>query len=233
MSLFNEDGTPKDPNGAPNGNNAPAPSAIDQLLAGIKNERGEQKYSNVEAALSALQHSQEFIATLKREKEEVAAKLKAQEELEKLLAPRSQPAPVAEPQVVTKGVSEEDIVGILERREAALKARSNIGTVKEVLAEQFGAESGKELATRIAAVGVSKETADKIAAENPDAFLKLIGVERKKVPTTPVKSSINTGVPVKEEKTKKQFDPFSPAANSDVQRMREIAERVKAKYGAN
>ena len=67
---------PQDQNNGGN-SNPPTPSSNDQLanlLTGIKNERGEPKYKDVQTALEALRHSQEYIPTLKQEKEANDAK---------------------------------------------------------------------------------------------------------------------------------------------------------------
>lgn len=231
MSIFNENaGTQTDPTGGQSQATAPASGSVDQLLAGIKNEQGAQKYTSVEDAIKALQHSQEFIETLKREKQEIAAKLKAQEELEKLLAPKTQaPTPVVDSAAVLKP---EDVVAVIESRERALTARKNIESVKAVFAQQFGAESTTELVKRVEQAGITKELADKMAAETPDALLKLLGVEKKE-PTTGsvVKGAVNTEKLSGKPDTKPKFNPFNGGNNPALDKWRESAKRTNARLG--
>ena len=94
--LFNDDNKPTGDNQNPQENNAnPTPDFTD-LLAGIKNERGEQKFKSVEDLINGYTASQEFIGTLKGEKstiesqlQELTGKVKSQEELEALLRLRT------------------------------------------------------------------------------------------------------------------------------------------------
>src|SRR5262245_56050319 len=59
------------PNAFGDGNNqtppANTPSPLDELLANIKNEAGEQKYKSLEDALRALDASQKYIPELKNQ----------------------------------------------------------------------------------------------------------------------------------------------------------------------
>ena len=48
---------------------------FDDLLNNIKNDSGERKYNSVESALEALKHSQEYIPTLKDEKNNMSQEL--------------------------------------------------------------------------------------------------------------------------------------------------------------
>lgn len=97
-------------------------------LAGIKNENGEQKYKDLNTALEALSASQQFIpqlqnenAELKKQMEEMDAKLKQMGNIEDFVnrvSPNQPATPPAEPAtpVQPQGLGEEEIAKLLDQR---------------------------------------------------------------------------------------------------------------------
>jgi hypothetical protein len=239
MSLFDDKNTTpaSDPNGESTPAASQAPSATDQLLAGIKNDSGAQKYANVEEALKALQHSQEFIATLKQEKESLSSQVKSQEQLQELLNARPEveaPAPVQEqptPAQVVPGLTSEDVIAILKQQESVSVANANAKKVTDALESAYGAEAQTTLVAKVEAVGLSREMADKLAQESPDAFLKMIGVEaNKSVPKAG--SAFGTesfNQPKKPEPYK--FIEQMQSSNKNLEAWRKSAEETKARLG--
>lgn len=167
---------------------APA-NPLDALLAGIKNEAGVQKYSTLEDALKALQHSQAYIPelanTLKaREAELATAKAEAAKvaELEKsvqlLLNPSAQaPAPPA-----SKGMSQEDVAAIvnqtLTKKQAEDAAAANINSVVHSVRERFGDKAESTFYEKAAQLGLSKDAINQLAATSPTAALTLLGLDK-------------------------------------------------------
>jgi hypothetical protein len=74
-------------------------------------------------------------------------------------------------------ISEEDIVRVLETREATKTKRENLDSVKTVLQKAWGSNYPNILQEKTAEMGVSKEFLDNMAATSPRAFLKLLDVE--------------------------------------------------------
>ncbi len=172
------------------------------LLASIKNENGEQKFKTLEDLAKGYSASQDFISTLKTEKtsietqaQELAGKLKTQEELQELLKPTTPPQPEVSP-VVADVPSTEDIAAkvmeTLSQQETMKVQATNVATVKEAMKNAFGADANAKLEELTAAKGLDKATATTLAQSSPTAFLELLGVEGK-APQTQVTSSVLPG----------------------------------------
>jgi hypothetical protein len=161
------------------------------LLAAIKNERGEQKFKSVEDLINGYSASQEFITTLKTEKEvevqakaDLAAKVKSQEELEQLLQTRTEQPPT--PPATPEGLKQEDVLQILEQREVQKIADANVIAVKKAVEAAKG-----DMKALTEQAGLTPELAQQMAQKSPDALLKLLDVEAPKGPAPSMASSVN------------------------------------------
>lgn len=198
------------------GNNPPAtpPAATNvqpqdsfaDLLGSIKNERGEPKYKDINTALDALKHSQEFIPQLRTEKERLEQelanmrkevdRLKTVEETVERLTSQNTP-PVATPPAGT--LTEEAVANLvtqtLTAREQQALRDSNLSQVVNKMKETFGDDAEKAFYSKAQEVGMSKEAINALAAQSPQAVLKLFGVGDKqspgKTPFSPTPGSIN------------------------------------------
>ena len=180
--LFDKEGNPVDQEGNPTATSE-NPNT-DSVLAGIKDERGEQKFKTDVDLARGYQASQDFIATLKAEKDAVAAelaeaqsKVMSQEDLAQLLAEKNEPDVIEKKVEVPVGLDAAGVMQLLEQREAASTAATNVGTVKSAFAEKFGADANAKLVELTAAAGLSKEMAQTLASESPEALLKIVGVD--------------------------------------------------------
>jgi len=197
-SVFDQNAKPAEVETPASQDPAPAPAPAqtpttdyNDLLLGIKNEQGLQKYANVEDAIKGLTHGQDFIATLKAEKAELEAKLKSQEEMEKLLgtSPEKSDPPAAA--TAEPSLKPEDVETILVQREQRLVHTENRKSFLNTLTENFGAESGAKLVELVEAKGISRAIADQMAAESPEALSTLLGL--KTTPKTQVPAGgVNT-----------------------------------------
>jgi hypothetical protein len=199
--LFNET-----PAATPN-HGEPAPEnqtpANTDLLSGIKNENGEQKFKTAEDLARGYEASQAFIATLKSEKESVEAKVQelsgkvlSQEELKSLLQPAATP-PAAIPAAAepVAGLQSADVLDILEQRDNQRAIEANVTSVKEAAAKAFGADAVTKLEELSGLVGLSKAAAQSLAQTSPGAFMKLIGITPEGTPSSSPNqspSSVNT-----------------------------------------
>lgn len=176
------------PPAAPAGNTVQDINAYNDLLASIKNEQGEVKYKTVEDALKSVAHKEAFIKQILEEKRLAEEKIKAQEDLAKLLQKPAE-TPPASTQEVPVGLRPEDVLQILESREKAKVASANMQSVSTALAEAFGADSGKKLNELMQSTGMSKGLVDEMARNSPAALLKLLGVDKKAPAVPPTQSS--------------------------------------------
>ena len=230
MSIY-EDQTPnQDPAGDPAASQAASP--VETLLMAIKNENGEQKYATVEDALKGLEHSQKFIEQLKNETAELRGKQKAQDELVELFrskAPAQEEEEAKlEPPSVT-GMTAEEVVALLEKREAAKTHTSNMERVKNVLKEKYGAEYAKRLKEKTDQLGLQPELVDEIARNTPDALFKMFGIDAQPVQKATV-GGANSQAFNQERAEPKRFNARESAISPDVLKWRDVEKRVNAKY---
>lgn len=179
--------------------------AFNDLLASIKNEKGEPKYRDVPTALDALNHSQSFIAQLKAERDALAAE-KAQLALEneklktvedtvfKLTSQQTQ-------QPTTSTVISEEVVAnlvqeTLNKREAAMVQQTNVSKVVNQMQAAFGENAEKAFYEKANEVGLSAQQINSLAAQSPQAVLRLFGLEgtqtNKQANTSTTSTSVNT-----------------------------------------
>lgn len=146
-----------------------------------------KKYKDNDAVAKALTEKDRFIEQLKAEKQEVLRDLQArpvtdrsQEILDRLeeLANPATLTPVTTPTervVETKGLTEDDIVRVLQQRDAKARAEANVATVKTELKEKFGDQVNAALKSLQTKLGVDQTFLDNLAAQSPSAFSQLLG----------------------------------------------------------
>ncbi|HET8689237.1 MAG TPA: hypothetical protein VFM18_21710 [Methanosarcina sp.] len=179
------------------------------LLGSIKNERGEPKYKDVQTALEALKHSQQYIPELKSEAQKNEEQLTAlQAEVERLrsveqtvlqltqqqqqLQQQPAPVPVIDETVVANLVNQQ-----LTQRQIQDQHQSNLKSVVDTMQKALGAEAEKTFYAKAQELGMTAEQINSLAATSPVAVLQLFGLQgqpqiKSNVPTAPT-SSINTG----------------------------------------
>ena len=161
------------------------------LLAVIKNERGEQKFKSVEDLIKGYNTSQEFIGTLKDEKtavetslQESSAKVKSQEQLEELLKTKTETTTL---EAVPEGMKAEDVVKILEQREVQKVADANVILVRDAVKGAKG-----DMNELVKDAGLSPEIAQQLAQSSPEALLKLLGVKDTATPPPSMEGSVHS-----------------------------------------
>jgi hypothetical protein len=242
MSLFDEEDTklPKEPTPITNA------EELATKLAEIKNEKGEVKYGSLEVALEALKESQNYIPTLKSEKEKLEAELstlkaKAEksenvEEVVARLLEKSKPQEPTHQQ--EKGIDENDVAAIVERKLDETKQeevfRLNEEMVTKALNEKFGEKAKEEIAKKAAELGTTPKQLGAIATENPKMVISLFNNEPAKQVTPPTNSDVNTQFFQKapEEKLKAPEKSVLSGASSDEQKahMLDIKKAVYEKF---
>jgi hypothetical protein len=186
-------------------NNSPNQSFAD-LLSSIKNERGEPKYKDVQTALEALRHSQEFIPQLKSDKEKTEQQLAAlsveverlktiEQSITQLNLQNTQQQATPAPQF-----SKDDVAQLvnqtLTKREVEILQRNNLNSVVESVQKAHGDKAQEVFYGKAKELGMSVEQINSLAAQSPSAVLKLFGIDKGVIPQVTglpnVGGSVNT-----------------------------------------
>ncbi len=176
------------------------------LLSGIRNESGEIKYRSVDEALKGLAHAQQYISTLKAEKQaletqfsEARTKLKSQEELERIVNDATSrqktvdtPAPTFDESKLAEIVDKQ--IGSRKNQELI---QSNQKSVSDALLAQFGEKATEVLQGKATELGISIDDIAVLAGRSPKAVLTMFGAVsgagvHKQPTAAPSSSSINT-----------------------------------------
>lgn len=146
----------------------------------------DKKYKTNDDVAKAIVEKDKFIETLKSEtaalRQELSARPTAdrsQEILDRLEALNTkpatpQPAPSEPARAEVKGLSEEDVLRLLNERDQKRLAQQNVETVKSELNTKFGPQYGQVLKSLADKMGVGTSFLETVAAQSPAAFMKLI-----------------------------------------------------------
>ena len=231
--------------------NGQSTDAFADLLGSIKNERGEPKYKDINTALDALKHSQEFIPQLRTEKEKLELELaNMRKEVERLKTVEetverltSQPPQQNLPPVA--GLTEEAVANLvtqtLTARERQVLESANLTKVVSTMKELYGDEAEKTFYSKAEEVGLDRAAINSLASRSPQAVLKLFGVgEKQAAPSgfpSPSKSTVNTGgyQPQKESFLGRNSKPVILGASSEelLSEQRSSAQLVEELHNNN
>lgn len=177
-------------------NPAPAADPTAALLANIKGDDGAQKYKDVTTALSALQHSQEYIKQLKQQLEEASQKASQAVTMEQVLAAINKPAdaPTAPqtPQGSPSGLTAEDVLKLLQTEERKKIEKANAAKVAQKFKEVHGEKAEETFYAKAAEMGLSRDAINSLAATSPEAVFSMFGVKGGSAPVPGTPSSVNT-----------------------------------------
>lgn len=195
----------------------PSNPFVDKLSA-IKNENGEPKYKDVEAALEALQHSQQFIETLKQEKAQEAEKAKqleaelekrqsVDEAVERLMGKQSQePADQRASSGLDANSVEEMVSNMLSKQRQQEVEANNLTQVVSQLTETYGDKAKEVIGKRAAELNTTPAELETLARTNPSMALDLLsGVKVEGLPAT-VKTSQMTSTTPKNDLEPPKFE---------------------------
>lgn len=215
------------------------------LLAGIKNDNGEQKYKTPEDAIKALAASQAHIKTLEQEREaqrveaeklrEVAKKVDNIDDVIKQLTANNEQSKSEKETPSVGGLSADAVAEIVQRtlaqKESAQKAQTNAQMVQKALSEKFGDKAQEAVAKKAAELGSTPEQLGKLALENPSLVLALFNTAAKPS-VQPTSSSVHippsTGDGTLERPTKSLL--LGASSKDQMEYMKKIKEHVYKKY---
>lgn len=188
-----------------NQSNAPANTDIATLLSSIKNERGEQKYATLEAALDGLRNAQEFIPSLRTqltEREQEIERLRVEAEraaelertIAELTANQNQGQNTSAPAFDESKVA--DLVNrTLTQREQQALAQANLAKVTSTLQSVFGSDAETKFYGKAKDLGMSVAEINALAAKSPAAVLTMLGVNQAantQIQSNPTTGTVNT-----------------------------------------
>lgn len=150
------------------------------------------KYTDNEGIAKAMSHKEKFINQLKTEQSGIRADLETRIKYEEFLdrmnslqsgttkgAPSPDDTTSNNNTQTPPSVTPQDIERLLEQRDAKKRQESNLEYVERKLTETLGPNFGSKIKQQAANLDMSEETLTAIAAQNPKAFLKLVGAEEK------------------------------------------------------
>lgn len=211
QSIFNNETNSQvtpDTNQPGESNNQVTPqdtSLFTNQLAAIKNERGEQKYSNVEEALKGTAHAQQHIQDLTQQLNDLKSNNDTLRDelsnrptidtIENMLAshtPANQANSLGEEDVTTivaNALNQAETEKLQAQRQA--QAQTNLDTVIKSVTEAYGERAEEVFYGKAQEMGMTTEAFNKLASESPQVVLQLVG--KTKSPTiTPTIGGSNT-----------------------------------------
>ena len=241
--IFNTDGQPPV---TPPVIQAPSSSDVEALLDTIKNEQGQRKYQNITEAMKALQHSQEYIPTIKSqvstlEQELQAAKAEAAQakKLEDIVAQltNSNQNADGEPPPAAAGLGEADVIKLVQQSlvdlETQRTTKSNVDLVQTALTSKFGDKTAEVVASKAKELGTTPKLLGDLAAQSPQLVLSLFGTAPVKQ-TTPTTSSVvipPVNAPDFEIKRPDKSVLTGAGIKQQAAHFKDIQEKIHAKLG--
>lgn len=223
--------------------------AFNDLLASIKNEQGENKYKDVPTALDALKHSQDFIKQLKEERDRLAKereellsqneKLKTVEDTVFKLTSQQQQQQTTPP-VISEEVVANLVQETLTKREQAQVQQANVSKVVNQMQASFGENAEKAFYDKASEIGLSPLQINTLAAQSPQAVLRLFGLEnsqpqQQKFPSAQTSSVNTSGFTPKQQSFigKNSNQALIGATTQDLLAERENSKRLVDELQAN
>lgn len=225
--------------------------AFADQLAQILNEEGKPKYKDVATALNALKSSQDYIPTLKQEKESLETQVaQLREELTKRSAIqevveqlKNKPAQEKEPEMENHTQSltpeqiqemlEQYVPQILEKRQEKSIAEKNIFAVDSKLKEFYGDKVEEAVKAKAEGLGLSIQDLEALSAKSPASALELLGVKETKQTGRTISSSVNVPPYSRQEENLKPDKSMLRGATGKEQAeyIRRIKESVLKQHG--
>jgi hypothetical protein len=156
-----------------------------------------KKFKTADDLAKAKLESDRFIESLQRENKEMREDLSARLTVEQALAKQREAGNVEPPKPTENTPNPQRQVDLgdqieqaLAKRDQAKTVQSNIEIVTTKMTEVFGSidKAAETISARSKELGMSVESLQQMAASNPKAFYKLIGVEDKPPATNPTSS---------------------------------------------
>lgn len=159
----------------------PDEKSADQLLKALVNEDGTPKYKTIEEALVGAANAQKHIKTLESDNSALKEKGNASDKLDELLEAVKQSKDSGQDDNNVSTMNPEDVLGIVKDYFSETKASEtrtgNIKMVANVFKDRFGKDASEKLYGTADDLGFSRAEINSMIATNPNAALKILGVE--------------------------------------------------------
>lgn len=172
-------------------NNTSVANPYEELLKGITDSDGRQKFETVDKALESIQHKDSHISTLESENAQLREKLEKQAKAEELLSQvknteQQTSSPALDPNEITKLVE-----STLTQRELQAKKTANKQDVAKSLMEQYKSQEKVDeyVSAKSQELGVDLFA---LAATSPKAAKELLGLKPQTTPTKTTQGDFNT-----------------------------------------
>jgi len=170
-----------------------------EYLKTIKNEEGLQKYASVEDALIGTAHAQEFIKTLKDEKQMLEQQLNEfKSEFTKRMEQQEQANQLAfakqDQQPTVQGLGKEDVYSAMEEYEQSKVRKSNRKSVVDTLVNHCNGDEAKAaeyIGNKLKELGMTRDQLASLAESSPNAVYNLFQVNGKGTKPSSIGNSIN------------------------------------------
>jgi hypothetical protein len=233
QSIFNNDEQSTPAEASQSGNEQA--SAADQLLGAIVNSEGKQKYASVEDALKATAAAQEHIRRLEEENTTFRQEVEKSTTLQSVLdamKPREESEPVAP----TSSIGEDDVAqlleGMLNKRETEATAKANVSKVTSAFVEKHGVEAEAKYYESASALGFTNSEINELAARNPAAVFKMLGIDDKPAAVAnPLRSSVGAGNLSDNKPQQPTFNPFQGGTSPSVEAFRKSKAATNERLG--
>ena len=232
-SIFNNDEQSPPAEVSQSGNEQA--SAADQLLGAIVNSEGKEKYASVEDALKATAAAQEHIRRLEEENTTFRQEVEKSTTLQSVLdamKPREESEPVAP----TSSIGEDDVAqlleGMLNKRETEATAKANVSKVTSAFVEKHGVEAEAKYYESATALGFTNSEINELAARNPAAVFKMLGIDDKPAAVAnPLRSSVGAGNLSDNKPQQPTFNPFQGGTSPSVEAFRKSKAATNERLG--
>lgn len=233
QSIFNNDEQSTPAEASQSGNEQA--SAADQLLSAIVNSEGKQKYGSVEDALKATAAAQEHIRRLEEENTTFRQEVEKSTTLQSVLD-AMKPREESEPAAPTSSIGEDDVAqlleGMLNKRETEATAKSNVSKVTSAFVEKHGVEAEAKYYESASALGFTNSEINELAARNPAAVFKMLGIDDKPAPVAnPLRSSVGAGNLSDNKPQQPTFNPFQGGTSPSVEAFRKSKAATNERLG--
>ena len=233
QSIFNNDEQSTPAEASQSGNEQA--SAADQLLSAIVNSEGKQKYGSVEDALKATAAAQEHIRRLEEENTTFRQEVEKSTTLQSVLD-AMKPREESEPAAPTSSIGEDDVAqlleGMLNKRETEATAKSNVSKVTSAFVEKHGVEAEAKYYESAAALGFTNGEINELAARNPAAVFKMLGIDDKPAAVAnPLRSSVGAGNLSDNKPQQPTFNPFQGGTSPSVEAFRKSKAATNERLG--
>lgn len=163
-----------------------APTQFADLLSGIKNDSGEQKYVSVDQALKGAAHAQTHISQLTSEKSSLTAelaelkgKLEGLSSVTDIVAQLQTPPIIEAPALpVAPSLSTDDVATLVQNQiqanAANLASTANIKSVTDAMVTSFGTDAETKFYSTAQEKGFTPDQINTLAKTNPKAVIELL-----------------------------------------------------------